>query len=139
MNNTIRIFHSQYSVTGKSVHSTSRNDYRAGQCTCVCRRVTDNSIDVAVSFCHKNETFKKKEGVKIALRHMEEGNYITIPVSKNVTGKQLNDVIRSFLSRDHKEDYRHLTFGTTPNLPVKDWNYVSFSRRVHPDSFSYFL
>lgn len=139
MNNTIRIFHSQYSVTGESMHSTKRNDYRAGQCTFVCRRATDNSIDVAVSFCHKNETFKKKEGVKVALRHIEEGNYITIPVSKNVTGKQLNDVIRSFLSRDTKEDYRHLTFGTTPNLPIKDWNYVSFSRRDHTEPFSYFL
>lgn len=139
MNNTIRIFHSQYEVTGKSMYSKGKYDHRGGQCTFVCRRTSDNSIDVAVSFCHDNETFKKKEGIKIALRHMEEGNYITIPVSKNVTGKQLNDVIRSFLSRDNENDYRHLTFGTTPNLPVKDWTYVHFSRRDHAESFSYFL
>lgn len=128
-NNSIRIFHSTYSVDGDSVHVADRRDWYRGNCTFVCRRTTDNSIDVAVSFCHRKDTFKKKEGIKLAKEHLLAGNFVTLPISKSVTGCDLNDVIRRFMERDSKKDFRHVTFGTISNIPIKNWQYIQFSPR----------
>ena len=129
MDKNIRIFHSSYYVEGTSPYGKRLLTAVFGNCTFACRRNGDDWLDVAVSFCHANDTFRKKEGVRVALDHLNTGNYISIPVNRDVSGKDLNDVVRSFLSRSDVTDYRDLCFGTTPNLPIKDWTFIEFTRR----------
>jgi hypothetical protein len=128
-NNSIRIFHSIYSVDGDSRFHSGRGDWYEGNCTFVCRRTSENSIDVAVSFCHKKDVFKKKEGIKLAKENLLSGNFVTLPIGKSVTGCDLNDVIRRFMERDSKKDFRHVTFGTVQNIPIKNWRIIHFFPR----------
>ena len=129
MDNNTRIFHSEYVVAGFSKYDDTAENYYVGDCTFVCRRTDDKSLDVAIAFCHKKDTFKKKEGIKLAKQNLENGKYITLPIPKSVTGCDLNDVIRSFMERYSKSDYRHLTFGTVPNIPISNWYRIQFYRR----------
>ncbi len=131
MNRNYRIFHSNFYIEGFSAHRSRLLTANFGKCTFVCRRKDSESetMDIAIAFCNSRDVFKKKEGVRVALAHLEAGNYVTIPVNQEVEGKYLNDVIRSFMSRDSTEDYRHIVFGTTPNLPVKNWDFVEYLRR----------
>lgn len=129
MDKNLRIFHSGFYVAGSANHGKRLLTAYSGNCTIVCRRVNDDALDVAVSFCHSRDVFKKKEGIRVALEHLESGEYITIPVDRGVSGRDLNDVVRSFLSRDKPDDYRELCFGTTPNVPIRDWTLIEFYRR----------
>jgi hypothetical protein len=132
MDKNIRIFHSSYVIHGYTHYNKEKLTGKSGNCTFACRRVDDRWLDVAVSFCHTNDTFRKKDGVRSALEHLSLGNYITIPVGRNVNGRELNDVIREFLSRYDTidgNDFRHVCFGTIPNLPIRDWTYLRFSPR----------
>lgn len=124
MDKNIRIFHSAYSVYGRSKFNSARSTTIEGLCTFVCRRSSDSTLEVAVSFCHQNDTFRKKTGVATAFEHLNSGNFITIPVSRSVTGRALNDVVRDFFCRAGSNDFRHVCFGTPSNIPVKDWEYV---------------
>lgn len=129
MDNNTRIFHSEFYVAGYSKHDEEKYNGYFGKCTFVCRRTTPTSIDVAVAFCHEKDTFKKKEGIKVANTNLESGAFITLPINKSITGCDLNDVIRDFMTRYSKSDYRHLTFGTVPNIPIKNWERIEFYRR----------
>lgn len=127
MDKNIRIFHSAFIIGG---FSRSENSIaREGNCTFACRRINDQWLDVAVSFCHSNDVFRKKDGVRTALDHLANGRFITIPVGRNVSGKDLNDVIRSYLNRDRADDFRHICFGTLSTLPLRNWSYIRFFRR----------
>jgi hypothetical protein len=129
MDKNLRIFHSAFYIEGNAIHGKKLLTAYYGNCTFFCRRNNSEELHVAVAFCHHNDTFKKKEGIRVALQHLESGEYITIPVNRGVSGQDLNDVVRSFLNRDTQADYRALCFGTTPNLPIRDWNFVEFTRR----------
>ncbi len=129
MDKNIRIFHSRFSIDGTSPHGKRGFSTFEGQCTFACRRTTDDTLDVAVSFCHSRDTFRKKEGTRIALQHLESGHFITLPIGRHVAGRVLNDVVREFMSRAGQDDFRHICFGSIPNLPVRDWQYVSFTPR----------
>ena len=129
MDNNIRIFHSTYDVSGFSSWNSNRCVRSNGNCTFVSRRRDDNQLDIAISFCHRNDTFKKKDGIRVAMNHLSEGNYITIPIGRNVKGPVLNDVIREFMGRSGQDDFRHLCYGTMNNIPIKDWEFVYFSPR----------
>ncbi len=129
MDKNIRIFHSRFSIEGTSPHGKRNHTWFGGQCTFACRRTNDDTIDVAVSFCHERDTFRKKDGTRIALEHLASGHFVTLPVGRHVSGKMLNDVVREFMSRAGQDDFRHVCFGSIPNLPIKDWEYVSFTPR----------
>jgi len=131
MDKNIRVFHSAFHVSGRSKFSANRITTINGSCTFVCRRTTDESLDVAVSFCHTNDTFRKKTGVATAFEHLNGGNFITIPVGRSVTGRALNNVVRDFFSRSGQDDFRHVCFGTPSNIPVKEWEYVSIFPRFN--------
>ena len=130
MDNNIRIFHSDFSVTGFSTRDNTRTAYSSGECTFVVRRRDDDQLDVAVSFCHDRDTFKKKDGIRIAKAYLAEGNYTTLPVNRRVNGRALNNVIREFMSRAGQDDFRHICCGTISNIPIKDWEFISFSPRL---------
>ena len=89
MDKNIRIFHSSYYVEGTSPYGKRLLTAVFGNCTFACPRNGDDWLDVAVSFCHANDTFRKKEGVRVALEHLNYGNYISIPVNRDVSGKDL--------------------------------------------------
>ena len=69
MDKNIRIFHSAFHVSGRSKFSANRITTINGNCTFVCRRTTDTSLDVAVSFCHTRDTFRDRKSTRLNSSH----------------------------------------------------------------------